>query len=332
MVTNRLLLGIDGGGTHTRALLAAPDGTILGRGRAPGCNYHNVGLDAALRHMAAAAAGACAAARCPVEDIHTAFIGTAGVKAAEDIAALHDGNRRAGALPAPQVVFANDSENAHAAGLGGRPGVALIAGTGSIALGRDEHGRSFLCGGWGWLVDDGASGCWLGLQALHAVARAVDGRGPATHLREPLLAALGLKDPQTILRRIYTVDLGASDFALLAPLVFAAARQCDAVALEILRRGAERAAELAAGAQRGAALPCDCEVVLLGGVAQSGAPYQPMIEAAIRRHLPAARLVAPVLPAEFGALVRAREIAGAKPDAAFMAQLQASSATASSHA
>jgi glucosamine kinase len=322
-----LLLGIDGGGTRTRAVLTDARGEVQGQGESGGCNYHNVGADVALARMVEA----CNGAGWRGQQAAALFVGTAGVKAAADSSAL-EAARLKSPLAAVRSVFANDSENAHAAGLAGRPGVALIAGTGSIALGRSVDGRSSLSGGWGWLIDDAASGCWLGQQALHAVARAVDGRGPATALRASLLRVLGVEDPHTLLQRIYVGEFSAADFARLAPLILTAAREGDRVAHELLARGAALAAELVDAAASGAGLPPDAEIVLIGGIARSGPPYQPAIEAAIRARLPLARFAEPEFAPVIGAVIRAAQLARVPVSAEFLCTLRKSSARFSIHA
>lgn len=309
MTAPDLVIGIDGGGTCTRATLATGEGVVLGCMDTAGCNYRSVGIGLAIERIELAVRGAFRAANRAFAPPAAMFVGAAGVNTAEDARTLGDALCAAGLARPEQLAVANDSENAHAAGLRGRPGVALICGTGSIALGRSAAGRSFICGGRGWVLDDAASGAWLGLQALRAVVRAIDGREPATALQTIVLKALDLGGPEALVGRVYAAGFGAAEMARLAPFVLRAARQGDAVARDILQRGATEAAKLVQAAARGAGIAGATEVVLMGGVARSGPPYQPMIEAAIRRVLPPVTLVEPEMPPAIGAVIRALELA-----------------------
>jgi N-acetylglucosamine kinase-like BadF-type ATPase len=85
-----------------------------------------------------------------------------------------------------QLVVMSDVELVHFASYGSSQGAVLIAGTGSIALMRNNTGTFQRSGGWGSSIDDAGSGTWLGQQACKAVARMLDGRGPATLLIRPV--------------------------------------------------------------------------------------------------------------------------------------------------
>jgi N-acetylglucosamine kinase-like BadF-type ATPase len=201
----QLYLGIDGGGTRTRAILVDSQGRVVGEGEAGPSNYNNVGLAAAGRALRAAAESAWARAGKPrtATTPASAFLGLAGVKASVDVARLTSLAESAGLAPAGQVTVANDLHNALAGGLAGRPGIALIAGTGTNCLGRDATGATFMCGGWGWLLDDVGGGIGLALAGLRAATRAADGRSSAIGLLPRALAFFGLTDANELLERLY---------------------------------------------------------------------------------------------------------------------------------
>lgn len=289
----QLYLGIDGGGTRTRAILVDSSGRIFGEGEAGPSNYNNVGLDAAGRALRAAAESAWARAGQPFAPAASAFLGLAGIKASVDIARLTSLAESVALAPAGQIIVANDLHNALAGGLAGRPGIALIAGTGTNCLGRDASGATFMCGGWGWLLDDVGGGIGLALAGLRAATRAADGRAPATGLLPAALAFFGLTEANELLERLYVRSCPPDELASFSTVVIREAAAGDATALAVLQVGASALAELVAGATRQLDFPAGPEVVLLGGCARSGAPYQPLIEAAIRSALPAARLVEP---------------------------------------
>jgi N-acetylglucosamine kinase-like BadF-type ATPase len=192
-------------------------------------------------------------------------LGIAGVDRPEDGEAVRGIMRRIGAKTPALVV--NDALVALVAGAGEAPGIVLIAGTGSIAYGRDGSGRAARAGGWGYLLGDEGSGFWIGRRALSAIVRAADGRGPATQLAELVMDSLKLVRPSDLIRETYYRDLRRTAIAGLAPLVEQARDDGDAVAAEILKQAA---AELTAAAasvvtklgMRGEVFP----TILAGGI------------------------------------------------------------------
>lgn len=139
------------------------------------------------------------------------------------------------ALPAIRVM--SDVELVLTAAFGTAPGVALIAGTGSIALARAPDEALKRCGGWGPRLDDEGGGFWMGREALRAVARMVDARGPKTLLIRPVAAYLRC-DPEDVITletRLRSVSIDGS--ARLARAVLAYAEEGDSVARDIAERG-----------------------------------------------------------------------------------------------
>lgn len=306
-------LGIDGGGTRTRAVLVTAKGQVRAAGEAGPANYHNVGLDTATANLRAASAAAWTALGLPFQPAASAYLGCAGVKAAVDIARLTAAAEDAGLAPAGEVTVANDLHNALAGGLAGRPGIALIAGTGTNCLGRDASGATFMCGGWGWLLDDEGGAAGLAIAAMRAVARTADGRAPATQLLPALLAFLGLSEPNELLARLYVDPWTPDQLAGFAPVVVRLAEQGDATARGLLEAGAKALARLVRGVADTLVFNEGPEVVVLGGCARSGAPYQPMVEAAILAAVPGARLVEPAYDTTHGAALNALRAAGLSP-------------------
>jgi N-acetylglucosamine kinase-like BadF-type ATPase len=102
-----------------------------------------------------------------------------------------------------RIVIANDALIALVAGVGSAPGVVLIAGTGSIAYGRNARNEAARAGGWGYVLGDEGSGYWIGRQALRAVVRASDGRGPQTSLTPLVLEHYGAAQASGLVHAIY---------------------------------------------------------------------------------------------------------------------------------
>ncbi len=256
------VLGIDAGGTKTVCLLADEQGAILAQARGGGANLQAHGeleVEKVLHHVMDTALDE--------RDIRPAVIclGIAGVDRPADAEAVRGIMRRIGSKARTLVV--NDALVALVAGAGDRPGVVIIAGTGSIAYGRNAAGRAARAGGWGYLLGDEGSGFWIGRRALSAVVRAADGRGPETELTDRVMTRLNLVRPSDLIHETYYRDLKRGAIAGLAPVVAEARAGGDAVAAEILVQAAR---ELTAAASsvvnrldmRGEVFP----TILAGGI------------------------------------------------------------------
>jgi glucosamine kinase len=308
-----LFLGIDGGGTSTRALLCDERGRVLGTGSGGVANHLHAGWDGATESLRTAVAAAFADAGIASAPCSTVFLGMAATASDEtrnhwrEIAL----QLRLSATPAT-IGVDHDIRIALAGGLAGRPGIALIAGTGSSCYGRTASGATWQAGGWGSILDDGGGGYWLGLRAVGAAIRAQDGRGPTTALHERVLARLQVSNLREIVTRLHNGSLTRHEMARLAEDVIACAAAGDTAAQELLSRGAgELAAMVRAVAQKlfAAAAP---EVVLAGSTATAAA-FAPLICAAIVREVPDARVVPAELPPVAGAALLALKLGGVRP-------------------
>ncbi len=309
----KIFLGIDGGGTKTRAVLVDSHGTLLGQGEAGSSNYHNVGLKAAVEAIGKAADLAGRQAGLKKSLPQAAFLGCAGIKSSVDMAQMTYAAEMAGIGPAGEIKVANDLHNALAGGLSGQSGIALIAGTGANCLGQDDSGATFMCGGWGWLLDDVGGAMSLALAAFRAAARAADGRAPKTPLLPRVLAFLGISDPNEMLARLYVEKWTPDELARFAPAVEHCAKEGDLTAKQILLEGADALAGLVAGVARSLHFPNGPTVVILGGCARSGPYYPHLIRAAIEKACPRARIVEPEGSTVQGAALNALRAGGINP-------------------
>lgn len=222
-------LGIDAGGTSTQAVLVAEDGTVLGRGRGGAGNHNTIGIERARDSVVTAVRAALKG----TNEIPTAVaFGSAGLEAPGDLSTamqlLPD------ELRGCAIVFDTDALMALEGALGGHAGIVIAVGTGAIAFGRDLHGQRAFASGWGWRIGDEGSAYWIGVRALNAVSKALDGRGPRTMLVELIQDRLQASGAQSVVGWTYHSDRDPSDIAGLASLVDAAAVQGDEVALRIL--------------------------------------------------------------------------------------------------
>ena len=223
-------LGVDAGGTSTRAVLVGADGTCLGLGRAGSGNPVSSGPDLAAAQVLAASLQAVAAAGVRPTEVTGAVAAMAGARVLAEPGWLNEACH-AGGLP---VTFQLESD-LHAAFCSASPapaGYALVAGTGAIALRVAANEVDLVSDGIGWLLGDAGSGFWIGREVARAGLAALDGRTPPTALSRLLLTHLGLdpdpvgliegrsrsvQDAVDVLYRWRPVELAA-----LAPLAFAA--------------------------------------------------------------------------------------------------------------
>lgn len=223
------LLGIDGGGTKTVAMLSNQDGSVSGQGQSDGSNAQGTGV---LAEMEAAIQQALAQAGLPASTAFAAVVvGLAGAGRPEDRPPVEDWLRAR--FPSARTLLVTDAELILAA-LEGRPGLAIISGTGSIVWGQDQQGIPARAGGWGPLLGDDGSGYQIGLEALRAITRAWDQVDPPTLLTGPLLSALGLNAPSELVRFIGRTAPPPASVARLAPLVLDCASTSDDAAIRII--------------------------------------------------------------------------------------------------
>lgn len=228
-----VVIGIDAGGTKTASRLADQDGRVLAEARGSGANLQHAGelqVERVLHQVITDVSRGCA------EWPAVVCVGMAGVDRAGDAAIVQGILSRI--APRSRVVVVNDALVALEAGVPGAPGVVLIAGTGSIAYGRNDEGWAARAGGWGYLLGDEGSGYWLGRQALRAVVRSADGRGPYTRLSARVLAHFGIARTQDLVREIYDGSFAPATVAAVASQVEGAAEEGDEIALHLIDTGA----------------------------------------------------------------------------------------------
>jgi N-acetylmuramic acid 6-phosphate etherase len=285
-----LVIGIDGGGTHTVALLASVsrctlpllDEAILGRGEAGPSNLRAVGVAAALQALDEAVSQAFVAAKLPRGPVSTACFGLAGAGLPEDRQVIADWARRVNL--AAKVEVTTDAANLLAAGTPENWGLAVVAGTGSIAYGQNRDGRTARAGGWGYLLGDEGSGYAIVVAALRAVVQAADGYGLRTPLADGLLKGMGLAEPRELIPRIYGGDLDRSALAAFAPLVLEAAAAGDAVANQIVQSAASALADTTLAVARNLKLDSGTiPMALCGGVLLGSADYRKQYLYALER-------------------------------------------------
>jgi len=266
------VIGIDAGGTKTVCQLADESGAVVQETRGPGANLQAVGelevekvlhdvMERAIRGSGGISSSADRRARLPA----AICLGIAGVDREEDALVVGDIMRRIGQNA--RVLIVNDALVALEAGVPGQPGVVVIAGTGSIAYGRNARGEAARAGGWGYVLGDEGSGYWIGRTALRAVLREADRRGEPTSLTGRLLMHFDVSKPQDLIHAVYYGGLQSTAIAALAPHVQEAYEEGDTVAAGILDGAARELTSSALSvARRLALLEEPCTFLLAGGV------------------------------------------------------------------
>ena len=301
MYAMALFLGIDGGGSKTYCLIG-DENSVLGSSLASGCNVVRAGEAKAREALASAIEQACKAAGITPSQVTRTCVGVAGA-ARPEIADLI--RRVVSEIVSGKVIVVGDMEIALEAAFGNGPGVIVIAGTGSIAYGRNAQGKTARAGGWGHAVSDEGSGHWIGHAAVTAALRAFDKCDAAdSPLLSGLMKALNAETHGQLVLKANT----APNFAALFPTVIAAADSGDPSARDVLDRSATELAALAEIVIR-RLFPADITVLVAmsGGVFRNSAQVCQAFQQCLSAQCPRAVVQAEIVEPVRGALERARK-------------------------
>lgn len=303
-----IVLGVDGGGTKTQAIITDEAGRTLGEGLAGPSNPLRVGVSNAAAAVREAVDRACAAAGVRRTDIASAEVGLAGVRRADLKERMADALR---VLGINSIEVVTDADIALYGATNGKPGLVLIAGTGSICCGRNARRKHVCAGGWGPLAGDEGSGSWIARRALQAVAQATDGRGAATSLDEAACQYFNVAKPEDLSMAIYAPSITNDRIAGFARHVIAAAAatsERDAVASQIVAEAGRELALLASTVIRKLRIERErFQVAYVGGVFSAGELVLDQLRRAIKQDAPQAFLAPPQLSPALAAATMARE-------------------------
>jgi N-acetylglucosamine kinase-like BadF-type ATPase len=248
------ILGVDGGGQTTQAVIATEDGEMLGRGLAPACNHHRAGIDAARQAIRTAIDGAFAQVVTQQRGlsvrtvswtdpgvIGAAAFGLSGVDGPKDESLFSTWLSGLGcSFP---VAIGNDSQLVLGGGTPEGWGVALIAGAGSVCVGQDASGRTARVGGWGHVMGDEGSAYEIATRGLRLATQAADGRGGAHMLLTAALHHFRLQEPSELIPVIYRPETTIEDIAGFAVRVLDLAGRRDAHACAVVEQAAAALAQ-----------------------------------------------------------------------------------------
>jgi len=299
-----LYLGIDGGGTKTIGVLADDREIPLRQAEVGPSNIHSVGLEGLERNLRELLERLSVR----LADLDAVGVGLAGVGRPEERTCVCSVLQRIGLNP-NRTLLTHDAHIALVGGVGDEVGAILIAGTGSIAYARLPSGEEHRCGGWGHLLGDEGGAYGLGLNALRAVARSVDGRDQPTALTEAILARVGVEQPENLIRWAHTAE--RSQIAELARVVFQCASRGDETARRLVGEGAMLLAELATTVLRKAEETPT--LVLAGGLFEHFPMYRDRVAYRVFEVFPRIRIQTPERPPVFGAIRLARWMRESRP-------------------
>jgi N-acetylglucosamine kinase-like BadF-type ATPase len=295
-----IFLGVDGGGSKTSCVIG-DETTLLGSGTAAGSNLIRVGETRTREALAAAIRQACAVANVNATQIQRTCVGVAGAARPE----ISDIVRRlVSELVSGEIEVVGDMVIAVEAAFGSGPGVIVIAGTGSIAYGRNSQGETARAGGWGFAVSDEGSGHWIGRAAVAAAMRACD-EGQSPLLLQAIMKAWGLATREQLVLAANASP--APDFSGLLSAVLSAADSGDTLSRTILTQaGAELAALAKIVIRRLFPGAGTVPVAMSGGVFRSCAVVRQVFYNSLRSEYADAVVNATVIEPVRGALERAR--------------------------
>lgn len=296
----RVVVGVDGGGSKTRVLVADEQGEPLASYDGPASAVR----PGATEHSAEVIADCVrdALATVELEQVQPAVlcVGVAGVGRSTEREELW--RALTAREVAAEVLVLPDAQVALDDAFGDGPGILLVAGTGSIAFGRGPSGTEARVGGWGPVCGDEGSGAWIGRRALSVVTGSLDGREPETALVGALLTATELNEPGELVA--WAAAASTSQIASLAAAVVSAAEGGDLRANSILDLAAEELALHVRALARELFLDerAACPVAFAGGLLKAGSSLRKRLEHRLKSSTPGAEISAGEVHPERGAM------------------------------
>ena len=295
--------GIDGGGTYSRLALIDAGGNLLAKSEAGSTNIYSVTQEEAFANLSLLLDSALKNAGIEKAALKAGCFGSSGLGRHGDQKIFRAYFDKALGAEFP-VKLCNDGEILLCGGLAGLEGYCLIAGTGSIALGRSREGSLVRSGGHGYMLGDEGSAAWIGRSAVARILRSLENRDLPTEMLEPILKKAELSEAGDFVRYVHH-DADKAEIARLAPLVTEAARKGDPLALSILYRGAEELVLLVKSVMGLSPWIKNRELVLAGGVIEHDELLTGKLKQRLKEELPELKVSLPKGTALEGACVLA---------------------------
>jgi glucosamine kinase len=307
-----LVLGIDGGGTKTIGLVGDMSANILARREVGATNPNVVGFDSAAQNIHKLILQCSADVGCSPAELRSVVLALAGAgqestrkRLKEAVGGLFASDKTAaGSSKSLPIGVETDARAALEGAFDGGPGVVIIAGTGSIVIGKTQHGDILTVGGWGRTLGDEGSGYHIGREALRAVTLQYDRRGDATKLRDIFGERFQWKSREDIITAVYQEKF---DLSKLAPVVMEVAADNDIVAQKLLQHAALQLAEQARGIVMQMGILRKVGLVMSGGLIDHETVYSNTLHMKLMKLFPQVDIRPALHPPAHGAVLLAIE-------------------------
>lgn len=303
----KFYVGIDGGGTYTKAVLVSSKGDIFDWAQGGTINYYSVPFDEARKNLEIVLNRLTD--RVDIESISRVFIGCSALEGRADAETTKRLMGRYSHIPADM-----DSD-IYVALFGhtfGKAGAMIISGTGSMCISIDAYGRLRTCGGWGYAFGDEGSAYAIATDGLRYASKMADGRAEKTMLYEKMLEFYGISEPYSLIEKIYTPTLNRKEVAAFAVAVAECAENGDAVCTAILEKAADELVLLAKTLIE-ATEGCG-DIAIYGGVLQNNRLVRERFTERLGIEYPAVEISFPRVLPQFGAVAAAMEADGILTD------------------
>ena len=304
------VIGIDGGGTKTEALVLSEDGRVRNGFTGGAANPRAVTFETASQNIAQLLDQVFAEPELEPNSCTAVCLGLAGVDSPDERMQMRqfiENYRNERGLPFA-IQITNDAQIALTASLGSDCGIIVISGTGSIAYGWTPEGKAYRTGGWGHLLGDEGSGYDIGSSVLKAVMHAYDGLNPPTALTGMIMDAYGFGAITDLKSYIYAPHIQKSDIAKFAEFAIRAAEDRDETAERIIRQAAEKLAETAAALVRKDSWFATCDLVTSGSIFAHSDLFAKTFAERLKPLAPGIRLQPSSRKPAYGAALMARRL------------------------
>jgi N-acetylglucosamine kinase-like BadF-type ATPase len=303
----KYIIGIDGGGTKTDCAVTDPEGNILFKTKGNSSNFLVEGVEKVSESILNLVEECKKQLKFNYPDIETILIGTAGAGRQDDAERLKNSfieySKRKG-INFKNFIVESDARIALEGAFSGGPGAILIAGTGSIMIGKDDNGNIYRAGGFGRKIGDEGSGYNLGRKGLSAFSKQLDGRTTFTLISKYLKEKFNIASSETVITEIYKNNF---DIASVAPLVISAAENNDAAALKIINEETDELLLLVSSMKNKLSLP-RFNLSFIGSLIDNDNFYSKNLKGKIIKKFPEIEIQPPENPPVTGAILMAKKI------------------------
>lgn len=299
---NTCVLGIDGGGTKTICVAADLDGRIIGKGVSGPANYLKEGLYTSKMSLSEAIERALQEAGRDRLSVQMVCAGIAGMGRSNDRLIMK--KSFAEIVPNARLILETDAFITLVGATEYLPGVIVISGTGSIAMGLNEQGEVARAGGWGHILGDEGSGYDIARRGMAAALHDYDGRGPETLITKMIVDELYLANVEELIGLFYGSESSPRRIAGIYPLVLEAAEEGDMVASNLIEQAASALTEAAVAVIRKLGMESSIfPIALSGGVFRNSPSLRNTFQRILTTQVPGAHLIDPLHSPEIGALL-----------------------------